>query len=641
MATHPSLRYLLVIVCVLFARVGHGQERLGAEGVRERDPVLSANGNVLFFTRPDHVRNQGTDDQADIWLRQRRPEGSWGRALNPGSPVNSFGGDRPLGCSLDGNRLAVLRTAPVNRIDLMEREGRSWRKVESWPLPPEAGDPEELAFNANGQELIYSYAPTEGGVRDLYLRRAITGGTWEAPRPLEFVNGPGNESKPQLGADGRTLYFRRDGGQWYRQTDRGVAPQVVDLPRRFLQLAVTDEGLVATTDDLGRDERLLSPGLPPAVLCPPGQISSGVLGNPPAAGRATVDVPLSSGRTLPVRPDVLQRYAVVVRAGEVAFPESAIPPVDQSRPAGSLASLREIAREDREESLRDALAARQRELARMDQLRQLDYTNRAVGNYGMGPDTLPPTDTTGAFQGKYARELAELERMKAKFRRQQEQRIRVREQADFVDLEWEDSTTTGMDTAARVDTEDLQARVRSDLYPDQRPSATARRPWENDVRPEPAPTQTTATDDEYARQLRELEALRAQLRQLNGTAPESARPANSGLTGKSPAPASAPTTPRSSAAGVTFIPRTAYPDAAGYDALDLLAERVRRAAEIVEVRVHTSGDLSPREAQLLSEERATAIRDYLARAGVSVANFSVVGYGNHEPEGGERVEVVE
>ncbi len=640
MATRTLLSHVIVLLLLCSSARTGAQTMIGPEGQRECDPVLAANGQTLYFTRPDHVRNQGTDDKADIWIRQRKTDGGWTVALNPGSPVNSFGDDRLLSCSVDGNRLAVLRGAPDRRVDLLERDGRNWRVIGNWKLPAEAIDPEELTFSATGQELIYSRRKHDGASSDLFLRRALPKGKWSAEQPLTFLNSPANESKPQLAADGRSLYFRRGGGKWFRQSDRGKAPVAVDIPSRFLQLAATDELLVATSDDLGQDERLYRAGVTPAALCPAGRISYGTLGNPPAPGRETVDVPLSSGTELRVRPDVLQRYAVVVREGEVPFPESAIPPVTDTRPAGSLASLRGISGEDREAYLRQSLEARQRELARLDQLRRQRYVERE--NYTNPPtmetiDTLPPADSTASFRSRYARELTELDRMKEKFRRQQEERLRERQQDGYVDLDWNEPEGPAPDSIRSVDTDDLQARVRSGLYPNQRYAPADRRPWENDIRiGSPAPP--TALDAKYARQVRELEALRAQLREATGEA----RPADLQSKGDvGSAPEIYSSARPAVAVGITFIAHTAYLNSAGYEALDALAERVRGAPGLVEIRVHTAPDLERREAQRLSEERAVTIRNFLLEAGNHPENFRVVGYGNHQPDGGERVEIVE
>ncbi|MEM9261872.1 MAG: OmpA family protein, partial [Bacteroidota bacterium] len=109
-------------------------------------------------------------------------------------------------------------------------------------------------------------------------------------------------------------------------------------------------------------------------------------------------------------------------------------------------------------------------------------------------------------------------------------------------------------------------------------------------------------------------------------------------------PATTRTTPAPNTgipAGISFIPNTAYPDGAGYGGLDQLVRQIQSATSVVEIRVHTPAQLDRRAAQLLSEERAITIRDYLLEQGISAKHFRVLGYGNNlTGQGGERVEVL-
>ena len=226
------------------------------------------------------------------------------------------------------------------------------------------------------------------------------------------------------------------------------------------------------------------------------------------------------------------------------------------------------------------------------------------------------------------------------------------------------------------------------LRRDVSPRVYERETWENEVRTglprqEPlSPEEAARLDAEYQQQLSELETLRARLRRLeepttpSRTAAEPDRSrwqsrspyAAAGSPRSEPAPSPAPSTyaapapaprypvatpattaPRRSSAakgapmpaGIDFIANTAYPDSRGYQGLDQLVGLLRQAAGTFEVRVHTAADLRPRVAQLLSEERATTIRNYLLGENIPAQVFRVVGFGNHlTGKEGERVEVV-
>jgi outer membrane protein OmpA-like peptidoglycan-associated protein len=94
-------------------------------------------------------------------------------------------------------------------------------------------------------------------------------------------------------------------------------------------------------------------------------------------------------------------------------------------------------------------------------------------------------------------------------------------------------------------------------------------------------------------------------------------------------------------AGISFIPNTAYPNSRGYTGLDQLLGLIQQSTSVLEIRVHTPLDLDPRAAQLLSEERAITIRNFLADKGISSTNYKVIGFGNNiTGQQEERVEVI-
>ena len=256
-------------------------------------------------------------------------------------------------------------------------------------------------------------------------------------------------------------------------------------------------------------------------------------------------------------------------------------------------------------------------------------------------DTLAEAPDTRA---RYAKDLDELERMKEKFRQQQERKARERDRGGDLRGTWTDPTVEEQAPPAPAgvnprDTVQLRSSVRSGLYsPSSEPTLDERTDWERRMqrelpREEPVDADEAARlDAEYARQLAELETLRAKLRESRGEAPPVFEP--TAVTAKSPDAATAVP------AGVTFITNTAYPNGAGYDALDALVEQIHTSSGVVEIRVHTARKLDARAAQLLSEERAVTIRNHLLKAGIAHENFRVVGYGNHESAAGERVEVI-
>lgn len=681
---------------------------------QEKDPVLRADGGELFFSRAGDPSNQGRDNAADIWIRTRYPDGTWGRAINPGSPINSFAHDHPLALNADGTRLVVLRNGLTNYFDLLERKERNWRIVQSWPLPEGVYPRIDLTFDLNGQRIVYS-AFGSGGTLDLYERKALPDGKWSSAKPLTLLNGPDHTTSPKMAADGRTLFFRR-ADQWWMQTDRDERAKVTTVSARIQEFALsvdagTEEAIVVLGNS-GNEARLLKQRLPADVYLPKSRLVRGYLGVPPEPGTTTVLARLENGADLEVYPDAFQRYELFLREGEDLLTDAVNATFASASGAGvgglaSTTDTRSLTDQDRLR-LERSIASREQSLQQLDaERRRYDLAIpketdpelealRARLELSRGTvDTLPPQGNS--VKDKYARELQELELMKAKFRRQQEEKLR--ERSGSTAHPWTEKTAAptpadrtaaipsiaesytplvrqdpaAVARAARQDSAQVGAAVRSGLYPDYRPKVYEREPWENTIRndlprTEPISAEESARlDVEYQRQQAELAALRAQLNRLNETTPvdprtnwtakgspgnlpstpTTAAPTAYGRTQYPPVPASSPSrnpapsnTPGISA-GISFIANTAYPDGAGYTGLDQLVKQLGQRVDPLELRVHTPADMDRRAAQILSEERARTIRDHLIEQGIPAHLFQVVGFGNNlTGSGGERVEVL-
>lgn len=710
-----------------------GQVPLGTSGKtgQEKDPILRADGEELFFSRAGDPRNQGKDNAADVWFRSRNPDGSWGRAINPGPPINSAAHDQPLALNPDGTQMVVLRNGITNYLDLLERQERNWRIVKSWPIPEGAYPRLDLTFDFNAQRIVYS-AYGSSGMLDLYERTALPGGQWSEARPLSELNGAAHSTRPQMASDGRTLFFRK-AERWHRQTDRGEYPEEVNISNRLQQFTTAADGsafAVVVYNDLGDDARLVMQDLPVASLPPAARLVRGYLQAPPGPGATTTTVQLADGRALSVFPDALARYELFLRAGE------SLPTNENNATAGLMSNYSGTtglastgsgpAPENRDQMrLEREIATRERALQRLDAERrrfdlavpkstdpELEALHARYDEVQGTADTLPPGKNS--VRDKYARELQELEMMKAKFRRQQEEKLRQRSTGSG--HRWTEKSATTTTASGRVpapvipgiaesytspappdsdairrkalrDSVNLQSAIRSGLYRDNGLRVYERQPWENTVRNDLPRTERISAEEaarldaEYQRKQAEIAAMRAQLQRLNETspAPSSATPPRGAdaAGGSGGAPAAAPTDHRWTAkgspapttygnarassvpaspprpqyparagvpgiaAGISFIPNTAYPDGAGYTGLDQLVKQLKERVTPLEIRVHTGADLDRRAAQLLSEERAVTIRDYLLEYGIPAHLFRVVGFGNNlTATGGERVEVV-
>ncbi|MEM9929808.1 MAG: hypothetical protein AAF840_08325, partial [Bacteroidota bacterium] len=504
----------------------------GQDAPREVDPLLRPDGKELFFTRTDYSKNKGTDNAADIWIKARYPDGTWGRALNPGSPINSFAHDRALAFSPDGTRLVVLRTGAVSYLELLTLSGRNWRILHTWPLPEGVAPRYDLTFDPNTLQLTYS--AYDGGNLDLYRQQALPNGSWGAPVQLLAANSAGNEMSPSLAADGRTLYFRRNDRQWYRQDNPGQRPVAVNIPTNVRQfsVALTTNELIAVLpgQTYQKDYLVVFPAVQEDLPLPTSLVR-GYLPGPPPPGTLTAKVALRNGVDLTVTPDALNRFGLFLRQGEALAFDDRLPALtNSSRTEGGLAASGNFdssAIANRQQ-IEAGILQRQRELDRLDaerrkydlvapktedpELAALRAKLNNTPDYPSGQDTLPP-NTSGkgstVRRDRYAKELSELERMKAKFRKQQNEQLDERNRSSH---QWSEKTaapqkaspstpaptrpsigevyrpisqpirTPEEQAKAYNDSLRIAAEVRAGLQQNNAPKVYERASWENEVR---------------------------------------------------------------------------------------------------------------------------------------------------------------
>lgn len=183
----------------------------------ESAPLISTDGNVLYFTRQEHPQNFGPDKAGDIWVSRRKAGGNWSRPVNAGAPLNNIYHNTAVALDPSGQIIYLQNTydtdgkGPAKAI----REGRSWSNPEVCAIEDFYSIDEEATFHicADGNTLIIGLERLDGqGKRDLYVSFSQDGNTWSAPLNLgPTINTSKQEARAFLAADGRTLYFASEG----------------------------------------------------------------------------------------------------------------------------------------------------------------------------------------------------------------------------------------------------------------------------------------------------------------------------------------------------------------------------------------------------------------------------------------------
>ncbi len=194
----------------------------------ETRPVISPDGNVLYFCRQNYPENvRGIDDPQDIYYATYEG-GNWSMAKNIGPPLNDIFANGVNSVSPDGNSLLLINQyeefAPVQSgVSLTYKNGGRWNFPEKLTIKDYHNKSPYADFflSSDGKALILAVEREDSyGDQDLYVSLDQWANTWSKPINLgKVINTPKAEFAPFLSADGKTLYFASEGHQGFGGSD--------------------------------------------------------------------------------------------------------------------------------------------------------------------------------------------------------------------------------------------------------------------------------------------------------------------------------------------------------------------------------------------------------------------------------------
>ncbi len=192
----------------------------------ERLPIISPDGQTLFFARKYHPQNIGEDNMDDIWVSRRMANGQWSRAVNVGAPLNNKTHNFVIATNPTGNILYLANdynSKAKDGVSQSKRRGRTWSRPRTLEIKNHYNDNIFVGYHINmeGNVLLMAVERDDSrGDRDLYISFKAADGEWTEPRSLgATINTVGRESSVFLAADNKTIYFSSDGHQGYGGLD--------------------------------------------------------------------------------------------------------------------------------------------------------------------------------------------------------------------------------------------------------------------------------------------------------------------------------------------------------------------------------------------------------------------------------------
>ena len=190
--------------------------------VDEIMPMLTIDGNTMYFVRAFHPKNTGGIwGGHDIWYCLKDDKGQWSEPKNMGSPLNNNRENAVVGISRNGRTLYLLneylsKNKMKSGISYSNLVDGKWSQPVSIEIPKLMNKTYFSGLYMHYDEKVLLMS-TEGNVsfgkQDIYVSlKDDSTGKWSIPINVgREVNSKGIEISPFLSLDTKTLYFSSDG----------------------------------------------------------------------------------------------------------------------------------------------------------------------------------------------------------------------------------------------------------------------------------------------------------------------------------------------------------------------------------------------------------------------------------------------
>lgn len=205
-----------------YEMIGDTPENLGPNINTEYSeylPIVTPDGETLYFVRNDHPDGKGGED---IFVSVLDADGEWSKARNIGSPLNDKTHNGVNGVSQDGRNMLLHDADKAIGFASTEYVDNNWTNPQQLSIPffYSQGGYSNGCLASGGKTILMSVKLDNSlGGNDLYVSHKTDFG-WSKPLNLgPTINTNVEESSVFLAADGETIYFASNGHSGYGGAD--------------------------------------------------------------------------------------------------------------------------------------------------------------------------------------------------------------------------------------------------------------------------------------------------------------------------------------------------------------------------------------------------------------------------------------
>jgi outer membrane protein OmpA-like peptidoglycan-associated protein len=196
-------------------------------------PLISVDGQTLYFARKNHPNNYGSLLKDDIYVAKKNTKDQWTEPYNIGPPLNDEFNNFVCAVNPDGTEVLVsgkydqgeglYRTSFING---------KWTKPEKIIIESYSNSSLYVCYHVS-PDMKYLVIAMEDqatyGDMDIYVSFKKSDGTYTKPKNLgPTINTAGTEPSVFLSADSKTIYFSSDGHPGYGAYDMYMSRRLDD-----------------------------------------------------------------------------------------------------------------------------------------------------------------------------------------------------------------------------------------------------------------------------------------------------------------------------------------------------------------------------------------------------------------------------
>ncbi|WPP51086.1 OmpA family protein [Catalinimonas niigatensis] len=190
-------------------------------------PIISPDGNTLYFTITNHPENNGgTAGSQDIWYSVKDSTGQWSKSVHMDKPFNRNKYNQVMSVSLDGDKLLIRGGNGSDNLgfSISQRINGQWQKPEVLNIPDFAEMSKGYfngAFLSYDEKVLLMYfsEKPKSKYSDLYVSYHQGNNKWTRPGLIASLNTHMDEFGPFVAPDNKTLYFASNRGGGFGNMD--------------------------------------------------------------------------------------------------------------------------------------------------------------------------------------------------------------------------------------------------------------------------------------------------------------------------------------------------------------------------------------------------------------------------------------